>query len=172
MCFTLCYLTLCLFRHKISLLVHVGLDRFHCMSIINGLIDMNRYYCGFEVILIYHIYSPISRIFGSEKSCDSVGFDIHARHMFIFFFTAPKSWTFNVLTPLLFGKISSTIPIYNRYIFSIMSYTLFYNAFIISRYPKSSWLKFTRLNIKIHGRKNPRALCNRWTISLVTTHAS
>ena len=32
------------------------------------------------------------------------------------FFTAPKSRTFNVLTPLLFGKISSTIPKYNRYI--------------------------------------------------------
>ena len=34
----------------------------------------------------------------------------------LIFFTAPKSQIFNVLTPLLFGKISSTIPIYNRYI--------------------------------------------------------
>ena len=69
-----------------------------------------------QLSIQYRIYSPISRIFGSEKSYESQGSDLQARHMFKFFFTVPKSRTFNVLTPLLFGKISSTIPIYNRYI--------------------------------------------------------
>ena len=33
MCFTMCNSTSCLFRHKMSLPVHVVLDRFHCISI-------------------------------------------------------------------------------------------------------------------------------------------
>ena len=39
--------------------------------------------------------------------------------------------TFDVLTPLLFSKISSTIPISLQIYFNIMSYTSFNDDFII-----------------------------------------
>ena len=45
-----------------------------------------------------------------------VGVPTYRRDKCLNFFTAPKSRTFNVLTSILFGKILSTIPKYNRYI--------------------------------------------------------
>ena len=65
---------------------------------LNGSRDQVKFSsCSLSVALLleamYRIYSPISRIFGSEKSYESQGSDLLARHMFKNFFTVPKSQT-------------------------------------------------------------------------------
>ena len=102
MCFTLCYPTLCLFQHQMSLPVHVGLDRFHCaymyISIIYAVTGrtieqcvVKEYWWSFFFIAVFVFLSYI--IYHNVWSTKSG--EIGSRNVFFFMYLL-TNWTLHV----------------------------------------------------------------------------
>ena len=82
---------------------------------------MYNMYLSMDVL--YCKYTPISQIFGSKKIRWISGFQLMTYVKI--FLTAPKSWSFNVLKSLLFGKIW----VRSRYIADFNLVTAFVNIY-------------------------------------------